>query len=67
MYGNNTGTLTSKANEISRGSLNLEPIASPHNHKDLGMIDRGGKRIVSNPNKNSTVATHMLNSNSHEP
>ena len=67
MYGSNAGPLTSKGNESSRGSLNLEPINSTRNHKDLGMIDRGGKRIVSNPNKNSIVGAHMLNSNSHEP
>lgn len=77
MYGsvNNSGALTSKANVSSRGSLNfspsnsnIEPVSTTLNHKDLGMVNRGGKRIdLGNPNKQSTIGAHMLNSNSHDP
>ena len=75
MYGasNDAGVLTSKANESSWGSLNLpssiqEPVTTKFNHKDLGAINRGGKKIDhGNPNKSSTVGAHMLNMNSHEP
>ena len=57
MYGSNSGALTSKANVSSRGSLNfspsnLEPVTTTLNQKDLGMMNRGGKKIdLGNPNK----------------
>ena len=68
MYGpaNNTGALTSKANESSRGSLNFS--SSNNLEPAITTLNRGGKKIdLGNPNKCSTVGAHMLNMNSHDP